>query len=234
MDGWWGCGATWNSFGSGSWISSSVCFLHVHPLIPTNPIPTKCRVHNINPRDSFDKFSMRHDIDMLLLELWRDAACKDAVRAVAAKDEGGWLLHCNHEPNGAAALLSNNQPADPNRPTSQPANQPTSQPANQLTTNQPTNPTRCVLRVPQRRPERPHVPLQGERGEGVTNEIMGSGALVLHDMRCSLIAPHSSCPNTLVNASTPNDTTPPNRTPWSAWRTSRCWRTTRRTRRCVI
>jgi len=31
---------------------------------------------------------MRHDIDLLLEELWRDAACRDAIRAVAARDEG--------------------------------------------------------------------------------------------------------------------------------------------------
>lgn len=42
----------------------------------------------IFPRDSFDKFSMRHDIDMLMEELWRDAACKDAIRACVGKGPG--------------------------------------------------------------------------------------------------------------------------------------------------
>ncbi|KIY92982.1 Ubiquitin conjugation factor E4 [Monoraphidium neglectum] len=31
---------------------------------------------------------MRHDIDLILEELWRDAACRDAIRAVAARSEG--------------------------------------------------------------------------------------------------------------------------------------------------
>jgi hypothetical protein len=55
-----------------------------HPLTPT-PTPTP------NPppeRDTFDKFSMRHDVDMILEELWRDAACRDAIRGVASKQEG--------------------------------------------------------------------------------------------------------------------------------------------------
>ena len=40
-------------------------------------------------KDTFDKFTMRHDIDLLLLELWRDAPCKEAIRKQAAAAGGG-------------------------------------------------------------------------------------------------------------------------------------------------
>jgi hypothetical protein len=34
-------------------------------------------------KDAYDKFNVRHEIDLLLLELWRDSHCRDCIRQQA-------------------------------------------------------------------------------------------------------------------------------------------------------